>query len=78
MKDSQIRHSYEFVVTKTVACSHCNELKPEKDVGDKSRYIYGSGWIKRFAICDECFNKLADIERARVKGSDESFYGEGF
>jgi len=44
----------EFVVTVSVPCPCCKVFVEEKTIQERSRYIYGYGWVEQTG-CEKCF-----------------------
>ncbi len=74
MKDEHIKRTW--LVTVSLPCEVCAELKPAKELEPKSSYVYGEGWLKRSQCCQACFDKERAEMAARVKSNE--WTGEGY
>ena len=80
---SRYRTKDEFQVAVSVPCPCCEAFVEEKTIQERSRYIYGYGWVE-LTSCEKCFAEaLADMKAQaqadeKIKSNRSSIDPEGW
>jgi hypothetical protein len=56
----------DFQVKSFVPCPLCGKMTDEKDLQNRSKYIYGAGWTEHKGGCSPCFDKALAEAQAKA------------